>query len=172
MKKYIKELIFTICNKIVLYSHQKRRESIYKQFGFPKTVRFDNVSFDGNIIIGERTYINGGGRIDSGKTSQVTIGSDCAIGRYVHITAKAHDFKRPTTDSENARHLEKEADTHIGNEAWIGDYVFIKQGVKVGNNAIIGAHSVVNRNVEPFEIVAGVPIKHIRFNTEHYKFIK
>lgn len=77
-------------------------------------------------------------------------------------------MSQPTTDLTHEKLLEVEEDTLIGNEVWIGDYVFIKHGVKVGNNAVIGAHSFVNRDVLPFEIVAGSPIKHIKFNDHHY----
>ena len=58
----------------------------------------------------------------------------------------------------------------MGNYVWIGDHVFIKHGVTIGDYAIIGANSVVITDVQPFEIVGGVPAKHIRFNTDHYKF--
>lgn len=170
MKSFFKRILFSIAEKIVDFASQRKRERIYKKFGFPQSVRFDNVSFEGNIQIGEYTYINEWSRVDSGLNTKVVIGRDCAIGRYVHITSKSHDLARPTSDNEYSKHLQTESDTIIGNEVWIGDHVFIMPGIKVGNNAIIGAHSFVNRDVLEFEIVAGVPIKHIRFNEQHYKW--
>jgi maltose O-acetyltransferase len=166
MKIFVKK----IAAVILRLASQYDRELIYKKYRFTSLVHFYNVSFDGNISIGDFTYINEGSRIDSGKSSKIVIGRHCAIGRYVHITAKSHDLKRPTTDDQHPVLLETENDTIIGDEVWIGDYVFIKDGVTIGNNAVIGAHSFVNRNVEPFEIVAGVPVKHIRYNTDHYKY--
>ena len=53
--------------------------------------------------------------------------------------------------------------TVIGNDVWIGDNVLIKSGIVIGNGAIIGMGSVVTKNVEPYEIVGGVPAKRIRF---------
>jgi maltose O-acetyltransferase len=166
MKTAIKRIFFFVY-KIAL---QYRREKIYEFYKFPRTIKFDNVSFNGNISIGDFTYINEGSRIDSAKDSKVTIGKHCAIGRYVHITAKTHDLRQPTTDESHSSVSEIGKNTVIGDEVWIGDFVFIKDGITIGNNAIVGAHSMVNRDIEPFEIVAGVPIRHIRYNNNHYKF--
>ena len=53
--------------------------------------------------------------------------------------------------------------TIIGNDVWIGAQAIIKQGVKIGDGAVIGANSFVNKDVEPFSIVVGSPAKHIKF---------
>lgn len=50
----------------------------------------------------------------------------------------------------------------IGNDVWIGQNVFIKGGVKIGDGAVVAAHSVVNSDVPPFHVVAGVPAKFIK----------
>lgn len=56
----------------------------------------------------------------------------------------------------------------IGNDVWIGANVSICQGVKIGDGAVIGACSLVNKDVEPYGIYAGVPAKKIgqRFSNE------
>ncbi|MGC8479398.1 MAG: CatB-related O-acetyltransferase [Candidatus Micrarchaeia archaeon] len=51
----------------------------------------------------------------------------------------------------------------IGNDVWIGDNVIIIGTVKVGNGSVIGAGAVVTHNVEPYEVVAGNPQKHIKY---------
>src|SRR5262249_39721483 len=53
----------------------------------------------------------------------------------------------------------------IGSDVWTGHNVTVLPGVSVGDGAIIGAGSVVTRNVPPFAIVAGVPaeVKRFRF---------
>lgn len=50
----------------------------------------------------------------------------------------------------------------IGNDVWIGTDVLILGGVKIGDGAIIGARSVVTRDVAPYTIVGGVPARVIR----------
>lgn len=51
----------------------------------------------------------------------------------------------------------------IGNDVWIGAGVTIINGVKIGDGAIIAAGAVVNKDVQPYEIVGGVPAKHIKY---------
>ena len=51
---------------------------------------------------------------------------------------------------------------------WISESVFIVDGVKIGDGAIIGAHSVVTKDVAPYTIVAGAPARVLRsrFNSK------
>lgn len=51
----------------------------------------------------------------------------------------------------------------IENDVWIGSRVIIMQGVKIRNGAIIGAGSVVTKDVPPYAVVAGVPAKIIKY---------
>tara|TARA_R110000751_G_scaffold77946_1_gene157115 strand:+ start:18150 stop:18866 length:717 start_codon:yes stop_codon:yes gene_type:complete len=53
--------------------------------------------------------------------------------------------------------------TLIGNDVWIGASVNIIEGVKLGDGCIIAAGSLVNKDVQPYSIVGGVPAKHIRY---------
>ncbi|HLU44308.1 MAG TPA: CatB-related O-acetyltransferase [Natronosporangium sp.] len=53
-------------------------------------------------------------------------------------------------------------DTVVGNDVWIGREATILPGVTIGDGAVIGAHSVVTKDVRPYEIVAGNPARHIR----------
>ncbi|SMD36481.1 Hexapeptide repeat of succinyl-transferase [Reichenbachiella faecimaris] len=164
MKKGFKWLLYRIVNKLLSIHRQYTNENIYRAFDIHPSVQFWNVSFEGNIIIAEKTYINEGSRIDSGSSSTVKIGSHCAIGRYVHITSKTHSLDQPTTSRTNSEIKIIEKNTTIGNHVWIGDKSFINLGVSIGDNAIIGANSVVLKDVLPYEVVAGVPAKHIKFN--------
>jgi len=50
----------------------------------------------------------------------------------------------------------------IGNDVWIGQYVTIMPGVKIGDGAIIAANSTVVKNVEPYSIVGGNPANMIK----------
>ncbi len=56
--------------------------------------------------------------------------------------------------------------TTIGNDVWIGHGAFIKPGVTIGDGAIVGAQSVVTRDVPPYAIVAGSPaiVRRYRFS--------
>lgn len=50
----------------------------------------------------------------------------------------------------------------VGNDVWIGADVFIRRGVEIGDGAIIGAESVVTRDVPAYSIVVGNPAKFVR----------
>jgi len=54
----------------------------------------------------------------------------------------------------------------IGNDVWIGEGVFIRRGVRIGDGAVIAARSVVTKDVPPFAIVGGTPASIIRWRFE------
>lgn len=166
LAKWVKRLL----NKCVELSEQHQREEIQKKYNLSSTISFGDISLEGNVVIGENTYINDYTRIDTGNNSMIQIGRNCAIGRFVHITSKTHSFVQPTRDEDTNEIELLEADVKIGNQVWIGDKVTVLPGVEIGDYAIIGAHSLVNKNVKPFEIVGGVPAKHIRFNSKNRKY--
>jgi tetrahydrodipicolinate N-succinyltransferase len=51
----------------------------------------------------------------------------------------------------------------IGSDVWIGAGAMILDGVNIGHGAVVGARSVVTKNVPPYAIVAGVPARIIRY---------
>jgi virginiamycin A acetyltransferase len=62
--------------------------------------------------------------------------------------------------TENAARMT--AQVLIGHDVWIGSSVTIKRRVRIGNGVLIGAHSLVTKDVEDFAIVGGVPARVIR----------
>ena len=172
MTKGIKNIIKRFSAKILDLGLQYKEENIKREFSLPPSVSVYRVSIEGNVSIDECTYINEGSRVDTGPTASIKIGRHCAIGRYVHITAKTHDLQQPTTDENHKQILHKESNVVIGNYVWVGDKAVILPGVTIGNFAIIAAHAVVKNDVKDFEVVGGAPAKHIKFNSEHYLFSK
>ena len=76
------------------------------------------------------------------------------------------DFK----DAENVpKAFKRLGDTIIGNDVWIGEEALIMPGIVVGDGAIIGARTVVTRDVESYSVVVGNPARHVhyRFADEH-----
>ena len=123
-----------------------------------------------NIYIGKGSSINGG-QIRAGKKARITIGENCIISYNVHIRADSHNYRDITNNIKEQGNFEK--DIIIGNDVWIGVDAIVRRGVKIGNGAIIGANSFVNRDVPDFAVVAGSPAKIIkmRFNEEKIKQI-
>jgi virginiamycin A acetyltransferase len=122
--------------------------------------------------IGDYTRINGPITIKG--DLKVKIGKYCAIGSDVKIISSNHDsshlnLQLTTQNSIGAVELVSSHDhLIIGNNVWIGDNSIILPGVNIGDGAIIGAGSVVLKDVPAYHVVAGVPAKVIkkRFSEE------
>jgi acetyltransferase-like isoleucine patch superfamily enzyme len=67
--------------------------------------------------------------------------------------------------AETSRYDEKRQTT-IGNDVWIGARVFVRDGVTIGNGALIAAGAVVTNDVPEYAIAGGVPAKLIRYRFE------
>lgn len=156
----IDELSSFILNRARAF--KKRR--LLKNKNIHSSVRIGNDCFiDKNIYISEGTYIGAGAQLYSGNKSKVEIGKFCAIGYNVHIKARTHDLKQPTSNGF-IKHKRTEKNIIICDFVWIGDNVFIKEGITIESHAVIAANSVVVKDVKEREIVGGVPAKHIKFN--------
>lgn len=71
--------------------------------------------------------------------------------------------------------LRKRGKTVVGNDVWIGESAYILPGVTIGDGAIIGAKSVVTKDVPPYAIVGGNPARIIRYRFDEEiikKFLK
>jgi len=90
---------------------------------------------------------------------EITIGERCLIGD--RLTVYDNDFHE-IDPSTRTRSYGKAAPVNIGNNVWIGSVVTILKGVKVGNNSIIAANSVVTKDVPANAMVAGNPAKIIK----------
>lgn len=91
------------------------------------------------------------------------IGVGCAIGSHCHIGALNHNYQFPVQRFSQRSFGLKANRTVIENDVWIGKGVTITSGSYVATGAVVAAHSFVNKNVEPYEIVGGTPIKTIGY---------
>ncbi len=102
------------------------------------------------------------------------IGKFCSISWGVTIGPEEHDYSRITSHSflyslksfrltpyKHYNPFEKEC--KIGNDVWIGCNSTVLRGVTIGNGAVIGANSLVNKDVPPYAIVVGSPAKVIKY---------
>ena len=78
------------------------------------------------------------------------------------------------TDLKVNESWENRGDIIIGNDVWIGYEAMIMAGVKIGNGARIATRAVVTRDVNPYEIVGGIPAKLIkkRFDEETIELLE
>ena len=105
-------------------------------------------------------------RLHIGCISEIKIGNNVLIASDVYISDHSHGSYKGNNQSTaisavNDRELFS-APIIIGNNVWIGEKVCILPGVKVGENAIIGAFSVVTKDVISNSIYVGNPAKIIK----------
>lgn len=122
------------------------------------------------IEIGYGTY--GGCFALSNMRPNIRIGSYCSFAQDVKIFRANHPYEKFTTHPiiyEPALGCKRKSITlvyrplEIGHDVWIGANAIILPGVsRIGNGAVIGASSVVTKDVGPYEIVAGNPARAIR----------
>lgn len=96
-------------------------------------------------------FINAGGQIRCGNS--ITIGNNVAIGRNFFV--QDSDFH--TIIDGNDERKNNTAPVVIGDHVWIGTNVTILKGVHIGDGAVIGAGTVVTKDVPPYSVVAGTP---------------
>ena len=92
----------------------------------------------------------------------IRIGDNVQIAPNVAIYTAGHPVHPATRNTS----YEYGIDVTIGNNVWIGGNVVICPGVKIGDNAVIGAGSVVLRDIPAWTIAAGNPCRVIRKITE------
>jgi len=111
----------------------------------------------GSIVLGTDIRINRGCTIVS--YASITIGDFAIIGEYVTIRDANHGMQT----HEPMRYQPHVSEPIvIGGDVWIGRGACILPGVRIGNGAVIGANSVVTRDIPEFAIAAGMPAQVIR----------
>lgn len=130
------------------------------------------------ISIGDDCFINVNAVMASNdQGGDIIIGNHVAIGPGVGIFGVNHDIEKV---GEWMIHSHRSTDKNvvIEDDVWIGANAVILPGVHVGRGSVIGAGSVVTKDVEPYSVNVGVPAKKIkqRFSqeqiTEHENILK
>ncbi len=167
--------------------------AIFPNPKIPSLCYIKNVVKNPRIIVGDFTYyddVNGAEQFEKHVThfydfigDKLIIGKFCAIAKGVEFVMNGanHRMNCATTypfyimggDWGNALapvkdELPMKGDTIIGNDVWIGQNATIMPGVHIGDGAIIGANSVVAKDIAPYSVAVGNPCRVIkkRFDDE------
>lgn len=111
-----------------------------------------------NITTGKDFYCNTGCVILD--CAPVHIGDSVLLAPGVHIYTATHSLE----PNERADAVEWAEPVHIGNKVWIGGHATVCPGVNIGDGVVIGAGSVVTKNIPANVIAAGNPCRVIRKN--------
>lgn len=110
----------------------------------------------GKIAIGKCCLLCPGTRIMS--ATSVTLGDGCMLAQDACVTDSdwhdLYDRSQPVGNSEPVR---------IGHNVWIGDSAIVHKGVAIGDNAVIGAGSIVVKDIPANAIAAGNPAVVIKY---------
>ena len=114
------------------------------------------------LVIGESSFIGPQVRISCHEN--IVIGKNCLIAGSVSVHDNNHNFMN--TDIPIVEQGFRFTPVIIGDDVWIGTRSIILPGVKIGSHSIIGAGSIVTKDVPEWAIVAGNPAKLIRYRKE------
>lgn len=165
MKYYFKKLLFGLYKNKPSFFNKIFGLDYYYNNLFRANIK------SSNIIVGSHTY----GRINVPyiKNSKIIIGKFCSIARTSTFLVDAdHNYNLISsfpikTELINGWDYYDESyskgDIIIGNDVWIGQNCTILGGVKIGDGAVIGANTVVAKNVPDYAIVVGNPAKIIKY---------
>lgn len=186
-------ILKSILSKMLLTVFPKIKNMKIKTYILRVIMKLDNVGLktsrelmkkNYNIIIGNYSY--GCFKLDYSIEPGTTIGSFCSIAPGARIGSMNHPYRFISTHpflydksfsfvTENNKEVINDGakSVVIEDDVWVGLNAIVLPGVTIGRGAIVGAGSVVTKNVPPYSIVAGSPAKIIkkRFSEEQIKLL-
>jgi maltose O-acetyltransferase len=123
------------------------------------TLRSEVAPIDIYVAPGATLILGRGVRLHSGDTvsalSRVEIGDRVQIGP--HVTIHDNSFH----DLYDRNRIPESRPVIIEDDVWLASKCSVLPGVRIGRGAVVAAHALVNRDVEPFTVVGGVPARPI-----------
>lgn len=135
----------------------------FKKYSISNSFRFNgsfiNFYGDGQIIANDNSYIGSYSTVQASDNCKVVIGKNTSISHNVRIYTESNFADQDFSVEVKTK---KYGDVVIGDFVWIGANVFINPGIRIGNNAVVGANSVVTKDIPSNAIYGGVPAKFIK----------
>ena len=114
------------------------------------------VDYGKYLTVGARTFINF--NLTALDVAAITIGDDVQIGPNVQLLTPTHPLEAEARRDK----LEAAQPITIGNNVWLGGGVIVLPGVNIGENTVVGAGSVVTRDLPANVVAVGNPARVIR----------
>jgi len=113
------------------------------------------------LIIGSHTYIGEFNNIRAGG-GFIRIGNNCSISQHITIVASNHAYEKDKLIKEQCWSTDNNF-VIIEDDVWIGANSVVLPGVSIGRGAVIGAGSVVTKDIPAYAIAVGNPSKVIKY---------
>lgn len=111
------------------------------------------ITYPWKLIIGDYSWI--GDHATLYTLGEIEIGDNVCVSQHCYLAGAGHDYTRPTFDMVDKK-------ITIEPEAWLATRVFVAPGITVGRGAVVGACSVVLKDLPAMMICAGNPAKPLR----------
>ena len=111
----------------------------------------------GKLSLGHKFCINRNSRIVAHE--EIEIGDNVILGQYVSILDHDHKYAKDPETSKLYLDGYITQKIKIGSNIWIGDKCTILKGVTIGDNVVVGANTLVHKDVPSDSIIGGVPFK-------------
>jgi acetyltransferase-like isoleucine patch superfamily enzyme len=155
------DIVLKIYNKIERIIREKKLNQLKKSFKYcGKNVHLTpnihivhppNFSLGDNSLIADYTVIF--------SLHGVQIGKNCLISSGCGISTVNHVISSPARTQAG---YEKCGEVIIEDNVWLGMNVSVLPGIRIGNNSIVGAGSVVTKNIPPNQIWVGNPARYVK----------
>ena len=117
---------------------------------------------NGDIAIGDNCTVGISTLVHAMEGSDIAIGDDVLIGAFCYFIGTGPYGSDELDTPFKKQGLVSYGGIDIADNVWFGSHVQVLDGVNVGTGSIIGASSVVNKSVDDYAVVAGVPIKTLK----------
>lgn len=121
---------------------------------------YEGITYQPHLVVGNNVILNF--RCHIGVINRIEIGDNVLIGSNVLITDHSHGRLERSNIPFRSRQLISKGPVIIKNNVWICENACILSGVTVGEGSIVAANAVVDKDVPPYTLVAGVPAKIVR----------
>lgn len=156
-------------DKIYQFPYQIKYKYYHSKYNIHKSFIFNGNGIifygDGEINISQNSYIGRYSYLQSSDKNKISIGKNVSISHNVSIYTSSNVSDQDFSFKRSNKFKIKNGDVKIGNFCWIGAKVFINPGIEIGENTIVGANSVVTRDLPPHSIAVGMPAKVIKFKS-------
>ena len=121
---------------------------------------------NGIVKFGEGTEIGNHSTLSA--HNAITFGKDVLTGPHIFVSDHNHEYANPNIAvSKQGIRCEKDSEVTIGEGTWIGTNAVIVGNVKIGRHCVIGANSVVTKDIPDYSVAVGSPARVIK----RYNFV-